>query len=56
MSENIKDLIDAVADGRTHDADEAFKAEISNRVSDSIDAKRVEVATSMTAGSSVSEE
>ena len=39
-----KDMIDALADGKTLDAEDAFKGAMRAKVADAIEAKKVEVA------------
>lgn len=46
---SVADLIDAIAAGDTVEAKGAFEAELKSRVTDAIDAKRMEVGQSMSA-------
>lgn len=41
-----KDMIDALADGKTLDAEDAFKGAMKEKIANAIEAKKVEVAQS----------
>jgi len=43
---NSRDIIDALADGKTLDAEDAFKGVMGAKVADALETKKVEVANS----------
>lgn len=56
MTEQIIDLIDAIQDGRTLDINSSFDAVMASKLSDAIDARRQEIASSLFAEQPVMEE
>ena len=56
MTQGVKDLINAIAEGDSVAIEAAFNSEMANRISDRLDDMRVDVAQNMFRTESVSEE
>lgn len=55
MSNNVKNMIDAIKQGNYSTAQSEFKSAIAQKVSSSFESKKIEIASQMTEGTAINE-